>query len=57
MILILFLVHSPTPHPLGRHPDVVKRIAQVMKTAVTPNDRYPIGQIYKGGPVWKPSQP
>jgi len=41
----------------GRHPDVVQRIAQIMQTAVTPNDRYPIGNIYKGGPVWKPSGP
>lgn len=41
----------------GQHPDVVERIAKIMKTAAIPNDRYRIGRIYKGGPVWKPSVP
>ncbi len=40
----------------GRHRDIVERIAQIMQTAATPSDRYPIGRIYEGGPVWKPSQ-
>jgi arylsulfatase A-like enzyme len=41
----------------GQHPDIVEQIAQIMKTAVTPSDRYPIGQVYRGGPVWTPSVP
>jgi hypothetical protein len=36
------------------HPLIVKRIARIMETAVTPSERYPVGRIYKGGPVWKP---
>jgi arylsulfatase A-like enzyme len=36
------------------HPDIVKRIARVMETAVIPSERYPVGRIYKGAPVWKP---
>ncbi len=36
----------------GQHPDMVERIAQIMTTAVTPSDRYPVGQFYRGGPVW-----
>ncbi|QGJ69147.1 N-acetylgalactosamine 6-sulfate sulfatase [Planctomycetales bacterium 10988] len=38
------------------HPKVVKEIAEIMKTAATPSDRYPIGEIYRGKPIWSPSQ-
>jgi hypothetical protein len=38
----------------GEHPETVAKIMRIMETAVTPHDRYPIGRIYKGGPVWKP---
>ncbi len=38
----------------GEYPDIVRRIATIMETAVTPSERYPVGRIYKGGPVWKP---
>lgn len=35
-------------------PDVVGRMARIMQTAATPSDRYPIGQVYRGKPIWKP---
>jgi len=35
-----------------QHPDVVRHIAHLMATAATPSDRYPIGQIYQGKPLW-----
>ena len=34
------------------HPDVVREIAEIMETAVVPNDRYPIGEWYRGGAIW-----
>ena len=37
-----------------RHPQVVQQIAHVMQTAATPSERYPIGKVYRGGPLWKP---
>ena len=40
----------------AEHPDVVQRIAHIMETAPTPSDRYPIGQIYNGKPIWKPER-
>lgn len=36
-----------------KHPDIVKRIAEIMEKAFEPNDRYPIGKEYTGGPIWK----
>ncbi|NQT16317.1 MAG: sulfatase-like hydrolase/transferase, partial [Planctomycetes bacterium] len=38
----------------ARRPDVVRQMARIMQTAATPSDRYPIGQIYRGKPIWKP---
>lgn len=35
------------------YPDVVKRIEKIMAEAVTPHPRYPVGEIYTGGPIWK----
>lgn len=35
------------------HADVVAKIEGIMKAAVTPSERYPVGQLYKGGPIWK----
>ena len=35
------------------HPDVVKRIEKIMDSVVTPSDRYPIGEIYRGGQIWQ----
>jgi len=37
-----------------RQPDVVRKIADLMETAVTPSERYPIGTIYRGKPIWRP---
>jgi arylsulfatase A-like enzyme len=37
------------------HPEVVLKIAQYMKEASIPSDRYPVGQLYRGSPIWKQS--
>lgn len=37
----------------SRHPDVVARIELIMQNAVTPNNRYKVGKLYHGGPIWK----
>ncbi len=37
------------------HPDIVRKISTIMDEAVTPNPRYEIGTVYKGGPIWKKS--
>jgi len=39
------------------HPDVVERIAEIMASAPSPSDRYPIGKVYRGKPIWKPARP
>lgn len=36
------------------HPDVVSAAADAMEAAFVPHDRYPVGTIYRGGPIWKP---
>ena len=36
-----------------KHPNVVTEIEQLMRTAVSPNERYQIGKLYRGGPLWK----
>jgi len=36
------------------HPEIVQQIARIMDTAVIPNDKYPIGNIYRGSALWKP---
>ncbi len=36
------------------HPDVVKRIAHIMETAPVPNERYSVGELYRGSQIWKP---
>ncbi len=36
------------------HPEIVQQISEIMATAVTPHDAYPIGQVYRGKPIWKP---
>jgi arylsulfatase A-like enzyme len=38
----------------AQHPQAVQHIARIMRAAPTPSDRYPIGQIYQGQPLWKP---
>lgn len=37
------------------HPEVVEKISQIMATAAVPSDRYPIGEIYQGKPIWQRS--
>lgn len=37
----------------GAHRGVVKEIEAFMAGAVTPNPRYEVGTVYKGGAVWK----
>jgi arylsulfatase A-like enzyme len=39
----------------GQYPRIVRDIELIMKTATTPSDRYPIGKLYKGSPIWKKS--
>lgn len=36
----------------AQHPDIVKKLASFMDSATTPSELYPIGKIYKGGPIW-----
>jgi hypothetical protein len=36
-----------------QHPAIVQRISEIMETAATPSDRYPIGEIYRGKPIWE----
>ncbi len=36
-----------------QHPDIVKKMDEIMKNAVTPSDKYPIGEKYQGSPIWK----
>jgi len=38
------------------HPEIVKRIRDIMDQAVAPSPRYEIGTVYRGGPIWKKSQ-
>lgn len=35
------------------HPQIAHEIEGIMKTACTPNERYPIGEKYTGSPIWK----
>jgi arylsulfatase A-like enzyme len=35
------------------HPEIVREIEDIMKSAFVPNDRYKIGDIYTGEPIWK----
>jgi len=34
------------------HPDIVKKMTAIMDQAVVEHPRYPIGEIYRGGPIW-----
>jgi len=38
----------------AQHPEVVRQIAHLMETTAKPSDRYPIGKIYRGKPLWTP---
>ncbi len=37
----------------AERPDMTRKIAAIMDQAVTPNPRYEVGTIYRGGPIWK----
>lgn len=39
----------------AEHSEMVRRIAEIMQTAATPNDRYAIGCLYRGQAIWKKS--
>lgn len=39
----------------SQHPDVVERVAEIMDTAATPDDRYEVGKPYEGKPIWEPT--
>ncbi|MEM1443118.1 MAG: sulfatase-like hydrolase/transferase, partial [Verrucomicrobiota bacterium] len=34
------------------YPDTVATIKEIMDSVVIPSERYPIGEIYRGGPIW-----
>tara|TARA_R110002096_G_scaffold104771_16_gene230757 strand:+ start:293 stop:1678 length:1386 start_codon:yes stop_codon:yes gene_type:complete len=36
------------------HPDIIAKMATIMKNAVTPDPRYEIGTRYRGQAIWKP---
>jgi hypothetical protein len=31
----------------------MQRIERIIQLAVTPSERYPIGERYQGGPIWR----
>ena len=38
------------------HPEIVAQLEALMENAVTPHPRYPIGELYQGGPIWQPTR-
>jgi len=36
-----------------KYPEMVKKINEIMQLAVTPSERYTVGKLYKGKPIWK----
>lgn len=38
------------------HPMVISRIEAIMKKEAVPSNRYPVGEEYTGGPIWKKGQ-
>lgn len=37
----------------GEYPEVVSRIEKIMKKEFVPDNRYPLGELYTGKPIWK----
>lgn len=35
------------------HPDIVRQIEDAMRNAVVPSPRYPVGERYRGAPIWQ----
>ncbi|MBT5168944.1 MAG: arylsulfatase [Opitutales bacterium] len=38
-----------------QNPNMVKRIVEMMNTAAVPDERYEIGKLYEGKPIWMPA--
>ena len=36
-----------------QHAEIVSKIEQLLRTAVTPSHRYEVGKLYEGGPIWQ----
>lgn len=36
----------------AQYPDIVVKLGAMMDFATTPSELYPVGEIYKGGPIW-----
>jgi arylsulfatase A-like enzyme len=36
-----------------KYPEIVKKINEIIQTAVTPSERYTVGKLYEGKPIWK----
>jgi arylsulfatase A-like enzyme len=39
----------------AEHAEIVCKIEQLMRAAVTPSRRYEVGKLYEGGPIWQSS--
>ncbi|HKJ66973.1 MAG TPA: N-acetylgalactosamine 6-sulfate sulfatase, partial [bacterium] len=37
----------------NQRPEIVQKIDTIMEEAVIPSDRYPIGEVYEGEPIWQ----
>ncbi|WP_244891273.1 arylsulfatase [Cyclobacterium xiamenense] len=44
---------AETNNLAGKHPELVDKIGQLMESEVTPSPRYPVGERYRGGAIWK----
>lgn len=45
-----------TNNVAANHPDVAKKMEAIMEAAVRPNNKYPVGSVYKGEPIWQPDR-
>jgi arylsulfatase A-like enzyme len=46
---------SESNNVAAMHPEVVRKMSDVMKTAATPSDKYPVGELYRGSAIWQTS--
>jgi arylsulfatase A-like enzyme len=37
------------------HPEMIAQMEQITERSVNPSDHYPVGELYKGDPIWKPT--
>lgn len=37
----------------NEHPEILSRVAEIMKVAVDPSPFYRVGQLYRGQPIWR----